>query len=209
MFKLNLVPKDKIFFDLFNQLSTTLVDMTNEFDKFINDYDNKDKYIANITEFEKKGRKISEALLKELIYNYITPIDREDVHALTKLLNSIVEHVNAATVYFDLYKIEKINSYVIELAKRLKDAVGEIKYLMDHIEDMSAVEKVYPHIEKLREIEEEGDVIYRDAVRELFSRSDNPLNIIRWKDVYHRLENAVDKCSDTGSIMLGMILKYA
>lgn len=112
MFKINLVPKDKIFFELFDQLSSSLVEMTEEFYKFINDYENKEIYSKKIIELEEKGHQISERLLKELISNYITPIDREDVHALTKLLNSVVEHVNAATLYFDLYRIENVNQHV-------------------------------------------------------------------------------------------------
>ncbi|MEK7433942.1 MAG: DUF47 family protein [Cyanobacteriota bacterium] len=209
MFKINLVPKDKIFFELFDQLSSSLVEMTEEFYKFINDYENKEIYSKKIIELEEKGHQISERLLKELISNYITPIDREDVHALTKLLNSVVEHVNAATLYFDLYRIENVNQHVKDLTTKLREGVYEIKFLIDHVEDMSKVEKVYSHIEKLRIIEEEGDRIYRDAVRELFSKTEEPLHIIKWKDVYHRLENAIDKCSDTGNIILGMILKYA
>lgn len=209
MFKLKLIPQDKKFFRLFNELTTVLVEITDEFNGFLNEYSKKEEYTERITKLQEKGNKISENLLNEIISSFITPIDREDIHSLTKILNSIVEHVHAATIYFELYRIESINKNVFALAVTLKEAVYELKQLMDRLEDKSHVERVYSHLQKLQAIEENGDKVYRDSVRALFRETEDPLSIIKWKDVYHRLENAVDKCSDAGNTILGMVLKYA
>lgn len=209
MFKLKLIPQDKKFFRLFNELTAVLVEITDEFNGFLNEYSKKEEYTERITKLQEKGNKISENLLNEIISSFITPIDREDIHSLTKILNSIVEHVHAATIYFELYRIESINKNVFALAVTLKEAVYELKQLMDRLEDKSHVERVYSHLQKLQAIEENGDKVYRDSVRALFRETEDPLSIIKWKDVYHRLENAVDKCSDAGNTILGMVLKYA
>lgn len=209
MFKLKLIPQDKKFFRLFNELTAVLVEITDEFNGFLNEYSKKEEYTERITKLQEKGNKISEDLLNEIISSFITPIDREDIHSLTKILNSIVEHVHAATIYFELYRIESINKNVFALAVTLKEAVYELKQLMDRLEDKSHVERVYSHLQKLQAIEENGDKVYRDSVRALFRETEDPLSIIKWKDVYHRLENAVDKCSDAGNTILGMVLKYA
>lgn len=209
MFKLKLIPQDKKFFRLFNELTDVLVKITDEFNLFLNDYSKKEEYTERITTLQKKGNKISEELLKEIISSFITPIDREDIHTLTKILNSIVEHVHAATIYFELYRIETINKNIFALAESLKGAVSELKQLMDRLEDKSDVERVYSHLVKLQTIEENGDEIYRNSVRALFRDTEDPLSILKWKDVYHRLENAIDKCSDAGNTILGMVLKYA
>lgn len=209
MFKLKLIPQDKKFFRLFNELTAVLVEITDEFNGFLNEYSKKEEYTERITKLQEKGNKISENLLNEIISSFITPIDREDIHSLTKILNSIVEHVHAATIYFELYRIESINKNVFALAVTLKEAVYELKQLMDRLEDKSQVERVYSHLQKLQAIEENGDKVYRDSIRALFRETEDPLSIIKWKDVYHRLENAVDKCSDAGNTILGMVLKYA
>lgn len=209
MFKLKLIPQDKKFFRLFNELTAVLVEITDEFNGFLNEYSKKEEYTERITKLKEKGNKISENLLNEIISSFITPIDREDIHSLTKILNSIVEHVHAATIYFELYRIDSINKNVFALAVTLKEAVYELKQLMDRLEDKSQVERVYTHLQKLQAIEENGDKVYRDSVRALFRETEDPLSIIKWKDVYHRLENAVDKCSDAGNTILGMVLKYA
>ncbi|MFN4151433.1 MAG: DUF47 domain-containing protein, partial [Candidatus Sericytochromatia bacterium] len=107
MFKFNLVPQDKIFFTLFDDLSKTLKNIVEEFEKFLKDYQNKDKYLEKISSLDKQGNQISDKLRKELLSTFVTPMDREDIHSLTKLLNSIISHVNGAVVNFELYSIDK------------------------------------------------------------------------------------------------------
>lgn len=209
MFKFNLVPQDKIFFTLFDDLSKTLKNIVEEFEKFLKDYQNKDKYLEKISSLDKQGKEISDKLRKELLSTFVTPMDREDIHSLTKLLNSIISHVNGAVVNFELYSIDKINEDLFPLSELLVRAVNELGILTSKLDNMSALEKLSPHILKLHEIEDDGDQAYRNGIRCLFKNNHDPIDVIKWKDIFNRVENAIDKCDDAGNVILGMVLKYA
>jgi uncharacterized protein Yka (UPF0111/DUF47 family) len=209
MFKFNLVPQDKIFFTLFDDLSKTLKNIVEEFEKFLKDYQNKDKYLEKISSLDKQGKDISDKLRKELLSTFVTPMDREDIHSLTKLLNSIISHVNGAVVNFELYSIDKINEDLFPLSELLVRAVNELGILTSKLDNMSALEKLSPHILRLHEIEDDGDQAYRNAIRCLFKNNHDPIDVIKWKDIFNRVENAIDKCDDAGNVILGMVLKYA
>lgn len=209
MFKLKLMPQDKIFFTLFDELSTVLKDIVKEFNFFLTDYENKEKHIQNIVRLEERGDEVSTKLRTELLSTFVTPMDREDIHALTKLLNSIVSHVNGATVNFDLYQIDTINEDLFLLSEILIKSVNELCILTSKLDNMSALEKLSTHIQTLHEFEAEGDMAYRKAIKRLFTDIKDPLYVIKWKDIFMRVENAIDKCDDAGNVILGMVLKYA
>lgn len=218
----SLFPKDKKFYVLFNQLSENLVAITREFQGFLDNYTSvapppkgtadlveTSPALRRIIELDRKGDEISEQLLKELFSTFVTPMDREDVHGLTKVLASIIEHVNGAARRFDMYNIHTVQTPARELTRVLLECVIEVETLVNRIDNLSSLEKFTPVIDKLNQLEKEGDRIYRQAIKEMFVLEKDPIEVIKWKDIYERLENAIDKCHSAGTIMLGMILKYA
>ncbi len=209
MFKLKLMPEDKKFFVLFNELSQVLVNIVQAFHDFLSNYTNRQEHINKIHELEQKGNKIASELLKELFSNFVTPLDREDIYSLTKLLNSIIDHVNGVARRFDIYNVDQMLEPAVRLSDILLSCVEELKFLINRLNDMGALEKITPTIDKLDRLEEKGDDIYRSAMKDLFQNETRPLEVIKWKDIYERIENNIDKCSDVGNIILGIILKYA
>jgi uncharacterized protein Yka (UPF0111/DUF47 family) len=218
----SLFPKDKKFYVLFNDLSANLVEITTEFESFLKDYSNNSPpakgtadliatsvSLKRIIDLDRKGDDLSEQLLKELFSTFVTPMDREDVHGLTKTLTSIIEHVTGAARRFDMYNISTVHAPAIELTQVLIKCVTEVQSLVNRIDNLSSLEKFTPVIDQLNLHEKEGDRIYRKAIKEMFLHEQDPLEVIKWKDIYDRLENAIDKCYAAGTIMLGMILKYA
>ncbi|MBC7474860.1 MAG: DUF47 domain-containing protein [Candidatus Sericytochromatia bacterium] len=209
MFKLKLMPEDKKFFVLFNELSQVLVNIVQAFHDFLSNYSNRQEHINKIHELEQKGNKIASELLKELFSNFVTPLDREDIYSLTKLLNSIIDHVNGVARRFDIYNVDEMLEPAVRMSDILLSCVEELKFLINRLNDMGALEKITPTIDKLDRLEEKGDDIYRSAMKDLFQNETRPLEVIKWKDIYERIENNIDKCSDVGNIILGIILKYA
>lgn len=209
MFKLKLMPEDKKFFVLFNELSQLLVEIIKEFLTLLKDYSNRQIHVTKVHEMEQRGNKIAAELLKELFSNFVTPLDREDIYSLTKLLNSIVDHVHGVARRFDMYNVERMREPAVRLAEVLLSCSEELQLLINRLNDMSALEKFTPGIDKLDKLEEKGDEIYRQAVKDLFHNESQHLEVIKWKDIYERLENNIDKCNDIGNIILGIILKYA
>lgn len=224
MFKLNFFPKDKKFFVLFNDLSQVLVSIAAEFIEFLNQYPS--NYAANskgtgdlmagslkltrIMELDKQGEHLVTELRKELFSTFVTPLDREDIHGMTKILNSIIEHITGAARRFDMYHITDVRKPAIELSLVLQSCVKQVEFLINHMEDLSSLDEIQHAITELEKLEKEGDRIYRNAIKEMFYLPNpDPLEVMKWKDIYERLENAVDKCNSSGSIIMGMILKYA
>lgn len=224
MVKFSLFPKDKKFFILFNNLSQCLVEITTEFQHFLISYQDKpfetsqkttdliesSSSLKKIISLDAKGDGLSEELLKNLFSTFVTPMDREDIHALTKTLTSIIEYINGAARRFDMYHIKTVEPAAIELTKILVESTNELRFLIERLDNLSSLERFTPHIEKLNQLEKVGDRIYRSAIKDLFCcNSENTLHVIKWKDIFECLENSIDKCNSAGSILMGIILKYA
>ena len=223
MIKLSLFPKDKKFFVLFNNLSQCLVEISAEFQHFLDIYQ-ENPFVAEqkttelvessaslkkIISLDSRGDGLSEDLLKTLFSTFVTPMDREDIHSLTKTLTSIIEHINGAARRFDMYHVKKVEPAALELTRILRESTSELQLLIGQLDNLSSLERFTPHIEKLSQLEKEGDKVYRAAIKQLFYLPEDTLHVIKWKDIYECLENAIDKCNSAGSILMGIILKYA
>jgi len=209
MFKIKLLPQDKKFFKLFNELSDSMNSIIQDFLTLCQNYDEKDALNEKIVSTEKRGNSIADELMKELLSNFVTPMDREDIHQLTKLLNSIIDHVHSAAIRLELYRISDINPELTKLAEILLVCTKELSLLVGKLDNMSELEKLSLHINTLHKLEEDGDQVYRGAIRRLFDEEKDALQVMKWKDIYDRLENAIDKCNDAGNIIMGVVLKYA
>ena len=212
MFKIKLLPEDKKFFVLFNALSKILVEATTEFNQFIKNYADltqRAKHIQKIIELENQGDLCAADLRKELFINFVTPLDREDIHSLTKILGSIIDHVHGATIRFGMYNVEAVRDLAVELSDILVQSAYEVEKIVSRLNDFSSLEKLMPCIDKLHELEEQGDTFYRQAIQDLFSHEKDVLEVVKWKDIFERLENAIDKCDDATNVILGVVLKYA
>ncbi|MGE3725244.1 MAG: DUF47 domain-containing protein [Candidatus Sericytochromatia bacterium] len=223
MIKLSLFPKDKKFFVLFNNLSQCLVEIAKEFQLFLHTYQDNPIVTANqtrdlvessvalkkIVSLDSHGDGLSEDLLKTLFSTFVTPMDREDIHALTKTLTSIIAHINGAARRFDMYHIHSVEPAVHELTQILLECTNELAFLIERLDNLSSLERFTPHLEKLNQLEKEADKIYRSAIKQLFNEPQDTLHVMKWKDIFECLENAIDKCHSAGSILMGIILKYA
>lgn len=223
MVKLNFFPKDRKFYVLFNNLSECLVETVTEFGHFLESYPNlpivterrtaelaeSSETFKNLLALDKKCDAVSEELRTALFQTFVTPMDREDIHGLNKTLTSITEHVSSAARRFDMYHVNKVEPAVHKQADVLLRCVKELQILIGHLENLSSLEKFTPHIEQLHLLEKEGDQIYRKAVKELFWQPTDTIHVMKWKDIFERVEDAIDKCNQAGTILMGIILKYA
>lgn len=223
MVKLNFFPKDKKFYVLFNNLSECLVETVAEFQSFLASYPDvpivaerrtaelaeSSETFKNLLILDKKCDSVSDELRTALFSTFVTPLDREDIHGLNKTLTSITEHVSSAARRFDMYHVRRVEPAVLQQADVLLRSVKELQLLISHLDNLSSLERFTPHIEQLSQLEKEGDRIYRSAIKELFWQPTDTIHVIKWKDIFERLEDAIDKCNMAGNILMGIILKYA
>ena len=201
----SLIPRQEQFFDEFvalsqqiqvgartlkQMLSTTPPDMA-QADKI--------KDIEHVCDGKTRG------IIDRLNRTFVTPLDREDIHALAISLDDVMDAIDAAAAVVRLYKIQQIRSG----ARRLADIVVES---MDRItEALAALEKRTGVLEiaaRVNQLEREADRVHQDAIVELFDQETDPIAVIKWKEILDFLEAATDRCEDVGNLLEGVVVKH-
>jgi uncharacterized protein len=206
-----LFPKKVDFFEQFDRalenLSRTanvLVDTFNNFSSF----EHFEKKAKVIYEFEQEGDMLTHDIMKDLNKTFLTPIDREDIHALASRIDDVVDLIWAAVDRMVVYKIEKPTPEVISMAEDLQMTADVLKKALRELRA-----KQYSHVQEhcieVNRLENRIDRKYRDALGRLVNEKHDPVHIIKWKDIYELFENAADRAEDVANILEGIVLKHA
>ena len=134
----------------------------------------------------------------------MTPLDREDIHALAAAIDDVVDYAEETADVMGLYKIEAPMEQAVELTGVLRDAGREVAAALGKLDSLS---EVTPHLIEVDRLEDEGDRISRQALVSLFEGGIDPMVVIRWKDVFERLEEAIDACEHVAHILEGIVVK--
>jgi uncharacterized protein len=197
---------DREFFDLFEQAGANIVRAAELLDTVFGEWPDHADLVREIKDREHDGDRITHDLIRKLNSTFVTPIDREDILELASGLDDIVDFVEEAADYLVLYKIEA----PMEQAQRLTDVlvlaarqIAEAMPLLRGFRDLS------PHTIEINRLENEGDRISREAIASLFDGGIDPMIVIRWKDIYERLEAAIDATERVANILEGIVIKNA
>ena len=204
-----LVPKDKKFFPLFEQASANLVQLASILHEAVNlPLKERDELFLKIDELEQKGEDITRLTNLELSRNFITPFDREDIHALIKSIDDVADYMQGASSRIRLYQVDKITKSIRRLTEinleacQLRGAtISELK-VMNH----KAIKEMCKQINKL---ESKADVVFDKAVADLFENELDAKNIIKYKEVLMALETASDKCKSVSNILEQISVKHS
>ena len=206
-----LFPKEKIFFRMLNDAAENSMNGVKIFSEFVNNFPKLDKnkkkeYLNKIEEIEGRGDKIIHVINERLNNAFITPIDKEDIHQLSMILDDIIDLVYGATKQIVLYDLNKMDRYVLELTKIIEEGVKEVIVLVSYI---SKTEFAKKNSVKIHWLENEADAIYQKAMVELYNSKKNPVELIKLKDVYFNLELVTDKIEDVSDVIQNVIIKHA
>jgi predicted phosphate transport protein (TIGR00153 family) len=203
-----LFPKTVDFFEQFDRaldnLSRTanvLVDMLNNFDTF-------EKKAKAIYEFEQEGDMLTHDIMKDLNKTFLTPIDREDIHALASRIDDVLDLIWAAVDRMVVYKIDKPTPEVLSIAEDLQMTAD---VLIKALRELRAKQytRVQEHCIEVNRLENRIDRKYRDALGRLVNGDNDPVYIIKWKDIYQLFEDASDRAEDIANILESIVLKNA
>ena len=161
---------------------------------------------ADIRACEHEGDHITHDVIKRLNQTFVTPIDREDILQLTSALDDIVDYIEEVADYLGLYKIEAPMAQAQRLASVLRDATRQIAVAIPLIRTFKDIND---HMVEVHRLENEGDRIVREAIASLFESGIDPMVVIRWKDIFERLENAIDSTERAAFILEGIVIKNA
>jgi len=206
---LRLIPKEEAFFDLFRSQAANVVEGAKLLKNLLEDYTDVEQKRMLIEKCESAGDEIAHTIIEKLNTTFITPMDREDIHALTSALDDILDYINATSQRLQLYRVSSVTEDSIQLANVILRASEETEALVDSMEDMRNVKNMKGRWIEVNRLENEGDKISRNAIAGLFEQETNPIEVIKWKELYEHLETAIDKCEDAANIVESVVLKNA
>jgi predicted phosphate transport protein (TIGR00153 family) len=202
----HLIPRDVKFYDLFREQAENIHKAAQMLVNLFEDYKDVDRQVAEIKFLEHKGDQLTHELMMRLNQTFITPIDREDIHSLGSALDDVLDLVDAAASRLVTYKITSVTPGARQLSKVILHGTGII---LQAVSALSKPDHILEYCEKIAMIEEEADRIKGECVARLFENSTNPVEIIKWKEIYEVLEATTDKCEDVADVLEAVVLKAA
>jgi uncharacterized protein len=199
-----LVPNDRAYFELFEEAGRNVLHTAELLDTMLSDYPDSKHLAADIKECEHEGDRITHDIIDRLNHTFVTPIDREDILALASALDDTVDYTEEVADYLGLYRIEAPMEQAIQLAGVLHSAAKEIA---EAIPQLRGFRDISSHTVEINRLENEGDRITRGAMASLFDTGIDPMVVIRWKDLFERLEAAIDSTERVANIMEGVVIK--
>jgi predicted phosphate transport protein (TIGR00153 family) len=200
------MPKDREFFDLFESAATNVVRGADLLDQMLRNYPEKADLARDILICEQEGDRITHDAIHRLNNTFVTPIDREDIILLVSALDDIIDLTEEVADYLGLYKIEAPMEQAQRLAHILLEATRQIAEAMPRLRDFKDMDRYTVEVHRL---ENDGDRIVREGVASLFEGGIDPMVVIRWKDLFERLEEAVDACERVANVLQGIVIKNA
>jgi uncharacterized protein len=159
-----------------------------------------------IKEVEHNCDHLTHQIIQRLNSTFVTPIDREDIHALAKSLDDVMDAIDASAKVVRLYKIGHARFGARELANVVSLSIEQVRLALEALDKRIGVEKRAVEINRL---ENEADRIHEEALRRLFDEERDPLTIIKWKEIFDFLEEATDRCEDVANVLEGVVVKHA
>src|ERR1700759_4677256 len=198
-------PRDRIYFELFEEAGQNMLRASTLLYDLLSDYPDNKQLAGEILDLEHEGDRITHDIIDRLNHTFVTPIDREDILALASALDDIVDYTEEVADYLGLYRIEAPMDQAISLARVLSQACKEIDKAIPLLRGFKP--ELSEHPAEVNRLENEGDRIPREAVASLFDARIDPMVVIRWKDLFERLEAAIDSTEHVADILYGIVIK--
>ncbi len=202
-----LLPKEEKYFDLFNRLASHITEAANKLKLLFDDFGNRLAIADQIKQIEHACDELTHEIVKRLNQTFITPIDREDIHALASGMDDIVDAIDYTARRIILYRVDKPTEHLIKMTDvlvRLTDSLEDAVKSLENDGDRVLQDCVVIHT-----LENEGDTYHHQAVENLFSVETEPITIIKLKEIYEKMERTIDKCEDVANVLESIVLKNA
>ena len=205
-----LVPKQESFFELFEKQAETVNKGAQALHEMLTNYEDIEDKAFKIKAMEHDADEIAHEIIKKLNTTFVTPLDREDIHALVSAMDDILDYIEAASDRMVLYEIDEPSEPAIKLSSILAEAtvltMKAVSGLRDLKKNSAAIRETCIAVNRL---ENQGDQVNRAAIAKLFQMHDKPMEALKRREVYHNIETAIDKCEDVADILESTVLKNA
>ncbi|MDP9385740.1 MAG: DUF47 family protein [Actinomycetota bacterium] len=199
-------PKEREFYDLFEEAGSNVVLAAELLDRMLREWPESASLSREILIAEQDGDRITHDIIQRLNQTFVTPLDREDILALASALDDIVDFIEEVADFMGLYRIEAPMDQALQLAAVLLQGSRQVAQALPRLRNLGDISHFTVEIHRL---ENEGDRITREALASLFERGIDPMMVIRWKDIFDRLEEAIDATEAVANVLQNVVIKNA
>ncbi len=205
-----LTPKDKKFFPLFEEATNNLVELASALNEAVNaPKGERDTYFKKIDQLEVEIDKIAHKTNIELSKNFLTPFDREDIHSLIKSIDDVTDFLHGSASRMKMYQVEKISKSIRKLTEINLEACQLIQRAIIDLKEHKNLQRITVACKKISKLESKADVVFDNAVMDIFENETDAIKIIKYKEVLTALEDASDKCKDVANVLETIVVKYS
>jgi predicted phosphate transport protein (TIGR00153 family) len=203
---LRILPRDEKFYDMFTELAKRLTASAILLHELFKSPSELSAKVSKIKGLEHEADNLTHDIIDRIDRTFVTPFDREDIHALASELDDVIDLIDGTARRATIFRIQQTRPAAVVLAEVLARAATTVE---EGVRDMKDAKHVYAISERLKVLEEEGDAVYHDAMGALFAEGGDALEVVKWKDLYDKIEDALDQCEDVGNVLQSIALKNA
>ena len=205
------VPKNRIFYDLFENVANNSAAMGKKLKELVAepDFDRRASIITQIEDLEHANDTLTHNIFTELGRNFITPFDREDIHYLATALDDIADTVYASAKKINFYKVNPNDIGIQKLAEIIDQSASLVCKAVIALRDMKNVRLITESLVKINSLENQADDVFDMSIERLFETEPNAKEVIKKREIYQVMELATDKCEDAANVIESIIIKYA
>jgi uncharacterized protein len=201
-----LIPREERFFDLFVEDAANVLAAARELEMMLRTYDDVEARAKRIFAMEHHGDELSHNIGNRLNLTFVTPFDREDIHALMSALDDVLDFIEEAADTFLLYQVQAPTPTAVQQAGII---VQQCETIHEALTKLRGFKGLKDNLVEIHRLENEGDRIARAAVAELFANQTDPIELVKWKDIYAVLEGCIDRAEDVADIIEKIVVKHA
>jgi len=202
-----IIPREKKFFDFFEAHASIAIEAARQLLALVSTDSSEEAIIEHIQQLEHQADAITHSCVEALHKTFITPFERNDIHKLISHMDDIVDFIEATAARIGTYKVQQMTPEAVALATLLYQATQILGQLIKGLRSLKYVKAMRQAFIAINHLENQADTVIRDAIAKLFNEEKDPINIIKWKEIYENIEEAIDCCEDVSNIVEGVILE--
>jgi uncharacterized protein Yka (UPF0111/DUF47 family) len=205
------LPKDRIFYQLFEEVSVTSLEMSFLLKKMVNEreFDIRADILRQIEDLEHKNDDLTHKIFTELSRNFITPFDREDIHYLASAMDDVADYIFASAKKINFYRVDPQHESFSKMAELIVQGCENIKIAVTGLKDMKNMRQITDALVRINSIENQADDVFDYSIERLFATENDAKEVIKKREIYQVMEIATDKCEDAANVIESIIVKYA
>ena len=204
---IRLFPTEESFLPQFAKVADVLLAATRELDGLAADFSDVELKVQRIKHLEHEGDQLAHQIFSGVGRTWITPIDREDIHTLASSLDNVLDDVDAIAARLVIFRITKPTREMKEATALIVQSVQAIQRAVSLLGDMKHAPEVIEACIEIKRLESEADTLHRIAIGKLFDEEKDPIQLLKWKEIYEFLEMATDRCEDVANMLEQIVLK--